>query len=179
MQRLKHGDVIALLGKIARAGEARGAGADHGHLVPVGRRLRGRVAGVVVVPVGNKALQSADAHRLALNAADAVFLALALLRADPAAHGGQGAGLGNDLIRLLKVALGNLGDKLGNMYHYRATGHTGLVLAVKAAQRFVQRHLLGISQRDLFIVLVADIGVLRGHGVFLQRHIRHITRPPC
>ena len=68
---------------------------------------------VVAVPVGDKALETANADGLALDAADALAFALVLLRADTAADGGQRAGLGNYVVGGLKVALGDVFDKAG------------------------------------------------------------------
>ncbi len=130
VQRLKHGDVVALLGKVARAGEAAGAGADDSDLVAVGRGLGGRLLDVRVVPVGDKALKAADADRLALDAADALRLALRLLRAHTAADGGQGGGLMDDLIRALVILLGDLLDEFGDLHLHGAAGDAGMVLAV-------------------------------------------------
>ena len=65
MKGLKHGDLVAQLGQIARAGQAAGACADNGHLVPVGSRGCGLCRGMLAVPVGGKTLQTADAHAFA------------------------------------------------------------------------------------------------------------------
>ena len=173
MQRLKNSDLISLAGQIAGAGQAGGTGAHHCHAVAVGGGLLRGGSGVLAMPVGHKALQTANADRLTLDAADAMLLALALLRADTAADCGQRRGGGNDLIGSLKVALGHLGNEVGNMYHHGAALHTGLVLAVQAAGSLVQSLLLRIAQSDLLKVLVPNVGVLRGHGIFLQRHIGH------
>ena len=166
VQRLKYGDLVSLPSQVAGAGQACGAGADDRHLVTVGSGLFRRGGAVGVVPVSHEPLQTADAHGLALLAPDAVFLALALLGADAAAHGGQGAGGGDDLIGLFKIALGNLGNELGDMYHNGAAAHTGLVLAVQAALGLVQSLLFRIAQCHFLKVLIADVGVLRGHGIF-------------
>ena len=70
MERFKNGDIVALLGKVARAGEAAGAGADDRDLVAVGRGLGGRFLDIGIVPVGDKAPEAADADAAArLNAA--------------------------------------------------------------------------------------------------------------
>ena len=119
------------------------------------------------MPVGHEPLQAADAHGIALLAPDAVLLTLALLGADPAADGRQGGSGGDNLIGGLKVPLGHLLDELRDMYHHRAAGHTGLVLAVQAPLGLVQSLGLGVPQGDLLKVLVPHIGVLGGHGVFL------------
>ena len=60
-------------------------------LWPLDAGTMGAGVDVLAVPVGHKALQTADANGLALDAADALALALALLRADTAADGGQGS----------------------------------------------------------------------------------------
>ena len=130
MQRLEHRDLIALLGQVAGAGQTRGAGADDGYLMAVGGGLGRRLGAVSVVPVGHKALQTADAHGIALLAADTVHLALALLRADAAADGGQGAGLMDHLIGALIVLLHDLLNKLRNTHIDGAAVHAGMVLAV-------------------------------------------------
>ena len=179
VERFKNGDVVALLGKVTRAGEAAGAGADDGDLVAVGGGLGGRFLHVCVVPVGDKALKTADADRLTLDAANALRFALRFLRADTAADGGEGGGLVDDLIGALVILFGDLLDELGDLDLHRAAGNAGMILAVQAACCFVERLLLGIAESDLQKVLVADVGVLRGHCVFLQTHVRHLTEPPC
>ena len=182
MQRLEHRDLIALLGQIAGAGQARGAGTDDSHLVAVGGGLGGRLGAVGVVPVGHKALQTADTHGIALLAADAVHFALALLRAHTAAHGGQGAGLVDHLIGTLVVLLHDLLDELGDAHIDGTAVHAGMVLAVQAAGGLVQRLLLGVAQSHLQEVLVADLRVLRGHLVLIQTHVDlggHLTLPPA
>ena len=86
VQRLKNGHGITQLGQIARAGQPAGTRADHGDLVPIGRGLCRRGAFLSAVPVRHEALQTADTHRLALDAAHAFPFALAFLRADAAAY---------------------------------------------------------------------------------------------
>ena len=130
VERFKNGDVVALLGKVARAGETAGAGADDRDLVAVGNGLCGGLLDVCVVPVGNKALEAADADRLALDAADALRFALRLLRAHTAADGRQRRGLVDDLIGALVVLLGDLLDEFGDLDLHRAAGNAGMVLAV-------------------------------------------------
>ena len=182
MQSLIHGDLIAFLGQIAGAGQARRAGANHGHLVTVGLGLFRSLGAVGVVPVGHKALQTADTHGIALLATDAVHLALALLRTDTAADGGQGAGLMDHLIGTLIVPLHDLGDELRDADVDGASVDAGMVLAVQAAGRLVQSLLLGVAQSHLEEILIPDIGVLRGHFVLIQTHIdlcSHLTLPPA
>ena len=130
-----------------------------------------------IVPVGNKALETADADRLTLDAAGADALALSLLRTYTAADRRQRGREADDLVCAFKVALGNLGDKFGDMNVDGAAVHTGTVLAAEAALCLVDGGLLGIAERDLLKVLVADIGCLRRHRILLRAHIelRHLT----
>ena len=104
---------------------------------------------------------------------------LALLRADTAADGGQGRGAVDDLIRGLKVALGHMADEFRNVDADRAAGLAGLVLAVHTALCLIHSHLGGVAQRNFLKVLVADVGVLGGHGALFRVHIEsHLTLPP-
>ena len=173
VQRFVNRHVVAQLCEVARAGKTRRAGTDNGNFVAVLRRGDGGNGSVCVVPVGNKTLQTADADRFALNAAHALAFALRLLRADTAADSRQGRGLRNNLIRALKVVLGDLFDEFRNMNIDRAAGNARHVLTIQAALCFVQRHFFGIAQCDLFKVLVANVRVLRGHGVLCHSHVRH------
>ncbi len=111
VERLKDGDVVALLAQVARAGEAAGPEPTIATLWPLGCGLDG-LTSLFVVPVGDKALEAADADGLALDAAHALALALLLLRADTAADGGQGV-LVDDLIAPSKSPSGDLGDEFG------------------------------------------------------------------
>lgn len=79
MQRFKHGHVITQLCQVTGAGQAGRAGTDNGDLVAVGLGLGRGLSGMSIVPVGHKALQTADTHAVSLLAADAVHLALAFL----------------------------------------------------------------------------------------------------
>ena len=114
VQGFVDGDLVAQLCQVARDGQAGGASADDSDLVAIGRGGGGLGMYVVAVPVGNKALQAANADGLALDAADALAFTLVLLRADTAADGGQRAGLRNDVVGGLKVALGDVLDEAGN-----------------------------------------------------------------
>ena len=138
-----------------------------------------------VVPVGDEALEAADRDRFALDAAHTLALALRLLRTYAAADGGQGGGALDHLIGGLEIAGGDLLDEFGDVDVHRAAGHAGgifaveaagdagFILAVQAALRFVERHLLGIAERDLIEVFVSDIRILRRHGILCKSHIRH------
>ena len=178
VEGLEDGHLIAQLGQIAGTGQAGRAGAYHRHADAVGLGLGGHGVHVLSVPVGHKALQPADGHRLALDGADAAGLALALLGADAAADAGQGVGVGDDVVGRLEVPLGHLGDELGYADVHGAASHAGLVLAVEAAGGLLHGHLLGVAQGDLLEVVVADVGILFRHGNLLQTHIRHCSRLP-
>ena len=175
VEGLKYSDVVSLPGQVAGAGQSRGAGAHHSHLVAVALRHDGSAAlvAVGVVVVGHEPLQAADAHRLTFDATDALALALVLLGADTAADGGQAVGGGDDAEGLVKLALRHLGDELGDMYVHGAAVHALGVLAVQAPLGLVDGHFLGVAQSHLVEVLIADVGVLGGHGILLQRHIGH------
>ena len=145
----------------------------------VGLGLFGGLGAVGVVPVGHEALQAADTHGLALLTPDAVHLALALLGADAAAHGGQGAGLVNDLIGALIVLFHDLLNELGDADIHGAAVYTGVGLAVETPGSLVQSLLLGVAQGHLQEIMIADIGVLRRHGILILTHIHsHVTLPP-
>ena len=130
MQGFVDGDIVAHLGQIARTGQARGAGADDGDPVTVGFGLDGSRGAVLIVEIRHKALQTADADRIALDAAHTVLLALALLRAHTAADGGKGAVLRDDLIGFLEVAFRYLLDEFRDLDIDGAACHTGMILAV-------------------------------------------------
>ena len=174
VQRLEDGDLIAHAGQIARAGQAGRAGADDGALVAVGLGTGGLGLFVLHGVVGNKALQTADRDRLALDAAHALAFTLALLRADTAADGGQGGGLLDLGGGLEELALSDERDELRDLDADRAARYAGLVLAVQAALCLFERHFGGVAQRDFLKVLVADVGVLLGHRALIQTHIRHL-----
>src|SRR5699024_704266 len=125
VQGFIHGDLVAHLGQVTGHRQAGRTGADDRHLVAVGGGHFGLGMYVFAVPVGHEAFQTADAHRLTLDAADTLALALVLLGADAAADGRQSAGFGNDLVGFLKFALGNVGDEAGNINIHRAAGAAG------------------------------------------------------
>ena len=170
---LKHGDRVALACQLAGTGQTCGAGADHGHLAAVLGRS-GHVGDVVGSgPVGHKALHTADGHRLALDAADTLALALVLLRADAAGNGRQCVGVGEDLISAGKILLSYLTQELGDGNAHRATGDAQRILALQAALGLVHRLLGGVAQGHFLKVTVADIGLLLRHGGLVHLHISH------
>ena len=167
------GHVVAELGQVARAGEAGRAGADDGDAVAVRGDLLGHLVGVLAVPVGDEALQTADADGLALDAAHALALALLLLRADAAADGGQGAVLEDLVVSALEVLLTDAGDELRDLDIDRAALHAGRARAIQAAVGLIDRHLDGVAKRDFFKILIADVRVLLRDRILFGRHIRH------
>ena len=179
VQSFVNGDFIALLGKVARAGKAGGAGTYNCNAVAVGRRSFGSFGGMSVMPIGNKAFKSADADGFAFDAANALAFALEFLRTYPAADCGQRGGLLNDLICALEIVLANLCDKLGDMDVDRAAADAGHLRAVETAERLVKRGLFGIAGCNLVKVVCAYFGCLGGHFVLFGAHVRHIILPPC
>ena len=178
VQRFKNGDLIALLGKVAGAGQTGRAGTHHGHLDAVGDGLLGHGVDVLPVPVGNEPLQTADGDAFALDAPDALALALALLRADTAGQGGQGVGGCNDLVSGLEIALMHLGDELGDADVDGAALHALGLLAVQAAACFFHRHFGGIAQRNLLEVVGANLRFLLRHRGLGKGHVSHFALPP-
>ena len=135
MEGFKDGDGIAQLGQVSRAGKSGGAGAYDGDAVAVGGGSLHGGLGVGVVPVGHEALQAADGHGLALDAADTLGLALVLLGADAPADGGARGGLGDDAVGGLKIPLVDLSDEFGDVDAHGTACHTGGILTVEASGR--------------------------------------------
>ncbi len=173
VEGLEHGDLIAHSGQLTGAGQAGGAGSDDGHLVAVlgGGGHIGQT--VLRRPVGHKALNAADGHRLPLDAPDALALALGLLGADTAGDGRQGVGVGQELIGGGQVALGHLAHKLRDGDAHGAAADTGFVLAVETPLCLVLSLLQGVAQGYLLKVAVAHIGVLLRHGGLVHLHVSH------
>ena len=70
MQSLENRDLIALFSKVARAGKSRRTRAYNRNLMTVRGGHFYIFGGMFIMPVGDKALQSADTYRLALNSAN-------------------------------------------------------------------------------------------------------------
>ena len=120
-----------------------------------------------IVPVGHKTLQTANGYRLTLDATDTLALALSLLGAYPAANSRQGAGTVDDLIGALVILLTDFSDKTRDIDGYGTLSHTGFIFTIQAAGSFIQSLLFGIAEGHLIEVMVADLGVLHRHFVFL------------
>ena len=178
MEGFIHGHIIALPGQIPRAGKPCRAGPHHGYLVPVLFRHEGSAFGVGVVVIGHEPFQPPDAHGLALDTPYAVFLTLALLGTDPAAHSGQSAVRGDDLIGALEITLPDLGDELRDMDVHGATLDAGKVPAVETPLCFVQCLLLAVPQRHFVEVVSPHLRGLAGHRILFLPHVGHFTSPP-
>ncbi len=145
-ERLEDGDVKAVAGQLAGAGDAGGAGAHDGDLLAVLGLHDG--GGGKLGLVAHKALQLADGHRLALLAANALALALVLLRAHAAADGGQHGLLADDVQGAAVVLGANLLDELGDVDVDGTALDAEGALAVHATLGLCQSHLLGEALVD-------------------------------
>ena len=143
---LEDGDVKAVAGELAGAGDAGRAGADDGDLLAVLGSHLGR--GGELGAVAQEALELADGHGLGLLATDAPALALVLLRADAAADGGKHGVLADGIESAAEVLRADLLDKVGDVDVDGAALDTERLLAVEAALGLGQRHLLGEALVD-------------------------------
>ena len=143
---LEDGNVKAVTGELAGAGDAGRAGADDGDLLAVlgGHLGRGGELGAIT----QEALELADGHGLGLLTTDALALALVLLRADAAADGGKHGVLADGIESAAEVLRADLLDKAGNVDVDGAALNTERLLAVEAALGLGQRHLLGEALVD-------------------------------
>ena len=172
VEGLENGHVIAHLAQVARAGQTRRAGTDDRDTVAVG--FGGNRFGLVLlghVIVRHKALKTADADSLALQAADALGLALLLLRTHTTADRRQRVGAGDDVIGRVKIAVADLLEEAGNLHANRAAGAAGAVFAVQAAGGFLHRGLCIISKSNFVEIPGADNRILLGHFVLCHAHI--------
>ena len=115
MQCFIDGDFISFFRKIACAGKSARTGADNSDLMSVGFRLLCRSGVVGIVPVCDKALDTADADRLEFDAEGALAFTLAFLRADTSADCRKGRGLCDDLVGFFKIAFLYLFEKIRNV----------------------------------------------------------------
>ena len=133
MERLEDRHVISHSGKVARTGQSRGAGADHGYLFAQLFLCSFGGNSVLPCPVRSKTLQLADGNRFALNTPDTFALALALLRADTSADCRQGGRTADYLICLFHIAALHLLDKARNIDRHRAPFNTLGIFTVNAS----------------------------------------------
>lgn len=170
--------VIAQFGQVPGGGEAGRSAPHHGHFDAVlgcqafFHDIRARFPG----PVRHEPFQTADGHRFSLDAQDAVFFALVFLGAHPAAHGGQGVLVLQDVDGSVKIPFRHRMDELGDIHVHRAALDALGILAVEAALGFVHRHVFRVAQGHFFKVMVPYIRRLFRHGI--SHSSTHLQCPP-
>ena len=150
VQGLEHGDVDPGAGQVGGARQPGGAGADDGH--PLAGPLGGRFGDLLrlhVPVVADEALQAADGHRLHPLADDALALALGLLRAHPAAHRRQDAGLADDAEGAVHVLHQEVADEAGDVDLHGAAADARRPAALQATLCLAQRLAECVPQRHL------------------------------
>ncbi len=148
-------------------------GSYDGHLMPVGFRFFKRDIVLCAMRVGHEPLETADRDRFGLDAADAVFFALAFLRTNTAAYSWQRGREADDPVGFLEIAFFYLFDKIGNVDIDRTSLDTWLMLAVKTALRFLYSHLRRIAHRHFFKIRDPCFRILGRHWRLFWRHVRH------
>ena len=144
----------------------RGPGADDGDLPAAGgsgRPVCRRRRPLLPRPVGDKPFEVPDGHGRALHAADALDLALRLLRADAAGHRRERVVAEEAFRGGGKVAFRDEADEAGDVHHDRAAFHASGLLALDAALGLDHGDLLGESEIHLLEVAVAIGCILLGH----------------
>ena len=137
VERLEHGDVVALLHQVAGGSERGGAAAHAGDPLPAGGRARRQTElARLRLPVGDEAFEVADRERAELPAHHAGALALVLLRADAPGDRGQHVVLAHLGCRGAVVPLEHELDELADLDPDRAALLAGRLLALDAAQGF-------------------------------------------
>ena len=131
-------DLVAHEGQVVGGGEAAGAAADDGHLLPRGA---GAVRlGDLPGPVHGVALQGADVQGVVHHVAAAAGLAGVL--ADVGAGGGEGIVLADEAHGIRAAALLHQGDVAGDVHPCGAKGHAGHGMAQVAETAVVEDVLL-------------------------------------
>ena len=130
VERFKNGDIVALLGKVTRAGETAGAGTDDSYLFAVLLCCRCGFDTVFSCPVCNETLQFTDGDGIPLETADTFSFTLALLWADTSADCRKCGRLTDNVICLLKVSFLYLCDKCRDIDRYRTALHTLRIFTV-------------------------------------------------
>ena len=170
MQRLEDRHLMPQLGQVDRAGQARRAGADDGHLLAGGRCRRFRLELLAQGVVAHVAFQPADGDRLTLFAHDAGRFTLRLLRADAAADRRK---VVLDLHRLDcagHVALAQRLDELRNLHTHRAALHTQRLGALQTAFGLGYGVIPRIPEGYFLEVTRAHFRLLRRHLVPRDLH---------
>ena len=173
VQYFKYGNLVALCNQIACTGQTSRACTDNSNLVTVGCRYFDRIVGRMChCIVSSKALQTANANRFALDAADTLALALALLRAYTTTDSRKGAGLLDLCVCFQELAFLNQGDELRNLYIYRTAANTRLIFTVQAAGCFVHCGSLVITEGNFQEVLISYVRILFRDRILHWGHIR-------
>ena len=115
--------------------------------------------------VGDKTLDATDRHGISLVTGHARGLALILLRAHPAADGGQGVVGLDDRKRLGEAAVGNSVDEGRDIDPDRTAVDALRLLALQTPFGLPNRHLLGVAERHLVKVTDALGRILGRHRV--------------
>ena len=170
MEGVIDGDAVALLDQLAGHSEARRTGADDRHLL-AGGGIDGGQLGGAQHGVRREALQAADGDRLALDADDALDLALLLLGADAPADGAEGGALLDDAGSALGVVPDDLHEEGRDVNAHGAAVDAGGVLAHDAAGGFELGLLGGEPQAHLVEVAHPQLGRLAGHLLAGDLHL--------
>ena len=176
MQRLENRHIISELRQISGTGQTRRAGTDDSNLLSV---LLLRTLGLDAVlsrPVSDESLQLSDRDRIALDAADALTLTLALLRADTSADSGKCAGLADDPVCLLDISVLHLLDEARNIDRNGTALDTLRILTVDTSGGFTYRLLFIIAKTNLLKVCCTLFRILLSHRDSCQ-HVHIIS--PC
>lgn len=99
--------------------------------------------------VGDKAFQTANSHRLALDAQDALAFTLVFLRAHTAAHGGKAVGALQDTVGFRYVTLDDLSDEFGNTDFNRTPLTAARIFALEATAGFKLRLFQRVAEWQL------------------------------
>lgn len=113
--------------------------------------------------IGNEAFQTANRHRLALDAQNTLAFALVFLRTHTATHGGETIGAFQDTVGLRQITLDDLSNEFRNTDFNRASLTAARVLALEAAAGFKLRLLQRIAERDFLEVVRPHSSGLAGH----------------
>ena len=176
MQRLKDGNIITELCKVSGTGQSRRTGTDYCNLVSVLLLCCLWLDAIFSCPVSNKALKLSDGDCLALDAANTLALALALLRTYTSTYCRECGGLGNDLISRLKVVFFYLRDKCRNVDGYRASLYTQRVFTISATGSLCDSLLLVVAITYLFKIRCTDLWLLLTNRN--SYHTFHYLSPP-
>ena len=170
MERFVNRDLVALFGKVARAGQTGGTAAYDSHLVTVALRTDG-LSVVDYMIICDKAFKPTYCHGLAFNSPCAIFFALIFLRTDSAADGGKVACLCDNLISLLELPVFDFGNKIRYIVVDGTALYARTRLAVKTPHGFLLC-LLGVVAEIYFIEIFYSLGnVLTRHRRLFFRHI--------